>query len=531
MTPTTRRILISCGVLFVVACLCTGILAVSSAGVGFFTLLRSTSAPQSFAAELTPTIEFSTSLPTETPTSSVQADTATPSPQPSGSDTPTPTQGVIATPSPSDIPAVSDTPGVSDTPSASDTPSVSDTPGTSVPTSTLSPVVLQQMDTIQNQVMSYRGLKLKSPVIKDVLNHDQLVQKVKTDFLKNYTTTDAQRDSREYFAFGWLPANFDMIAFELAFQAEEIAGYYDNDTKQMYVVSDEGFKGFERWTYSHEFTHVLQDQNYDIKNGLKYSDAACKNQNERCAAVQALIEGDAVMSQNTWLNRFATNQDKLDIQNFYNNLQLPVTDAAPAYFKDDLSFPYQAGLEFLQSLYDRGGYAAIEAAFKNPPVDTHQILHPDDYPALKPVIVTLPDLTNTLGGTWKKIDSQTLGEWYTYLLLRDNLNSSAQLSTSAARNATSGWRGDSYAVYDNGTSDIPAVTLVTQWDSSADAQVFATAFTRYGNSRWGKSTSSNGVTTWQTTGAYASINLSGDKTTWIMAPSADVLQKITAGLK
>jgi hypothetical protein len=31
---------------------------------------------------------------------------------------------------------------------------------------------------------------------------------------------------------------------------------------------DEGFQGPERLTYGHEYVHALQDQNYDIENGL-----------------------------------------------------------------------------------------------------------------------------------------------------------------------------------------------------------------------------------------------------------------------
>ncbi len=489
MQPTTKRLVISCAILLVIACLAASVLAISGVGLGAFRLLTAASpnATQTLA-------------PIPSPTTTVVMPSGTPvvtlSPPAGGATTPVPGLTVTAS-----------------------------------PTSALPAAIQQQMDTIQAQVLSYRDLPLKSPVVRDLLTTAQLKEKVKTDFFKNYTAADAQKDSRVYFAFGWVPPNFDLLTFEINLQSEQVAGYYDNDTKRMYVVSDEGFHGEERLTYAHEFTHVLQDQNFDIKNGLHYSDAACKKATEYCAAVQALMEGDAVLSEETWLQKFGTPQDQADIQAFYNGLKMPVYDSAPQFFKDDLYFPYQQGLEFVQSIYDRGGYPAVNAVFKNPPVDTHQIMHPDDYPAVKPVTVPLPNLTTTLGGTYKQIDANVLGEWDTYLLLADGINPSTRLSKSTASAAAAGWSGDSYAVYDNGTSAMPVVTLVTQWDTASNASQFASAFHRYGDARWGASTTSGTTITWQGQSAFASLTQNGQKTTWILAPSADILQKVTAALK
>jgi len=41
------------------------------------------------------------------------------------------------------------------------------------------------------------------------------------------------------------------------------------------------------------FTHVLQDQAYRLSEGLGLNDEACEADSEKCAATQALIEGDA----------------------------------------------------------------------------------------------------------------------------------------------------------------------------------------------------------------------------------------------
>jgi len=68
---------------------------------------------------------------------------------------------------------------------------------------------------------------------------------------------------------GLLEADFDLGTFYTNLLSEQIAGYYDDETKEMYVVGEQ-FSGMERLTYSHEYVHALQDQNYDIANGLQY---------------------------------------------------------------------------------------------------------------------------------------------------------------------------------------------------------------------------------------------------------------------
>jgi len=65
-------------------------------------------------------------------------------------------------------------------------------------------------------------------------------------------------------------------------------------------VVGEQFGGMERLTYSHEYVHALQDQNYDIQYGLQYDTDPCKKDSERCAGVQALLEGDASLAQMDW---------------------------------------------------------------------------------------------------------------------------------------------------------------------------------------------------------------------------------------
>jgi hypothetical protein len=389
-----------------------------------------------------------------------------------------------------------------------------------------------QMDEIQQQVIAIRGLQAKNPISRNLLTTSELQQKVEKDFFKDYTTQDAKNDELLLSTLGMIPEGFDLMDLYHRLYAEQVAGYYDSDTKQMYVVEGKGFGGIERMTYAHEYTHTLQDQNYDMQNGLKMDEKYCKTENEYCSAVTALLEGDATYTEEQWLTEDSNQQDKQDVQAFYGNYASPVFDSAPEYLQSDFLFPYQKGLEFVYSLNDRGGYKLVDQAFKNPPSSTEQILHPDKYPSEKPVDVTLPDLGKILPQGWNQVSNNELGEWYTYLVLSKGLDAKYQLLDSIAKKASAGWGGDRYAVYTDPRSGKVVFLLHTKWDTRNDADEFFRALKEYGQERWGNASQTTEKSLEWTTvkEGQATFKQSGQDTLWLISPDPDIQASILAAL-
>jgi len=408
--------------------------------------------------------------------------------------------------------------GAATLPSALKTDVVADVP--TVPSASIS----DQMDEIQKQVTSYRGLELKEPLQRALMTTAELKDKVETDFFGEYTQENADSDVEELSAMGLLDPDFHLLTFYKDLYAEQVAGYYDNITKEMYVISDESFGGMERMTYAHEFTHVLQDQNYDFENGLQYNDSKCDTDSEYCAAVQALIEGDASLSEYTWFSKYGTEQDRQDIINFQNSYQSPVYDSAPAYMKLDFVFPYDQGYEFVNSLYSQGGWEAIDAAYANPPVSTEQILHPEKYPDDVPMKVELPNLQSALGNTWQEVDQSTMGEWYTYLILGSGYDPAFRLDDNQAKTAAAGWGGDAYGFYKDSATSQFVFLWISEWDTSQDLDEFAQASLDYGTARWGTPTQErNNIYTWQSTAnGFVYIRQTGTQMIWLMAPNRTI---------
>ena len=200
--------------------------------------------------------------------------------------------------------------------------------------------LLFQLEEIESQVTQLRGILPSESVSRSLLTPDQLRETVIHDFLGDYTQEDALQDVRLLSLLGLIEPGIDLWQLYADLLSEQVAGFYDTETDEMIVICGSGFGGVERLTYAHEYTHALQDQAYDIRDGLQYNNDACEADSERCFAIQALIEGDATLLQEQWLRTFAGDEDRSDLLEFFADFDMPVFDSAPAYIQSELTFPF-----------------------------------------------------------------------------------------------------------------------------------------------------------------------------------------------
>ena len=393
------------------------------------------------------------------------------------------------------------------------------------------PEIAEQMEQIEAQVIELRRLQPSGSVTRALLTRDQLRQKIETDFFEDYSPEEAREDSIVLSALGLLQTGFDMFTFYQDLLSEQIAGQYDHKNKEMDIVQGFGFGGTERLTYAHEYTHALQDQNFDIEDGLNYTNEACEEDSERCAAIQALLEGDASMLELDWFYNYATQQDMIDIQDFYAEYESPIYDTAPDFLREDFIFPYIYGQTFVEYLYNLGGWEAINDAYRNVPVSTEQILHPERYPADQPEIVEFPDLMPILGEGWRELDRGVMGEWYTFLILAHGLNPEARLNESESKAASDGWGGDEYLVYYDDQNGAIVLVMHTSWESVDDATQFYNAFQKHSTARFGApSYLQNNRIGWTHEGGFTELSIQNQFTTWVLAPDEAIAQQIWSAI-
>ncbi|MDW8065697.1 MAG: hypothetical protein RMK32_08710 [Anaerolineae bacterium] len=342
---------------------------------------------------------------------------------------------------------------------------------------------LRVFDGIARVVEGIRGLRATGPYTRSLMTRAELQVYQEKKFKRDYTPEEARQDSLTLAAFDLLPPDFNLWEFLLELYTNQIAGFYDPDTKQFFIISEHGRLGIlEQVTFAHEYGHLLQDQHFDLV-ALGFTDDEKKQpkdvDDDAMLARRALVEGDATLIQLLYLGRLsqAEQQEWLEA---VQRQPSEIFDRAPRVIQEELLFPYDAGLTFVQTLYERGGWDAINAAFRDPPASTEQILHPEKFfRRERPIRVTLPPLTDTLGSGWQLVDENVLGEFFLRVYLEE------RLPTFEAEEAAAGWGGDRYAVYVNEAAGQDLLMLAVAWDDEAEAREFVDAYRSYATARYG----------------------------------------------
>ena len=261
---------------------------------------------------------------------------------------------------------------------------------------------------------------------------------------------------------GLLPEGSDIRELAGTVFGEEIAGFYDDRTKEMTLVEDAGGGTAGEITLAHELTHALEDQHFDLEAEAGLDDAR--------TAYGALTEGTATIAMADYAGRhiskgFAEREDFLD--------QLALTDllgsssSLPPYMQHTLLFPYSAGARFVDAI---GTWGPANAALRGKgPVSTEQILHPAKYRAGERPLPVAP--MRPAGAGWERVAHGTIGEFDTAELIR-----TSDSPVRAAR-AAAGWGGGRYDLWQKG--DRSLLTLAWRWDTTRDAAEFAAALPRY----------------------------------------------------
>jgi hypothetical protein len=324
-------------------------------------------------------------------------------------------------------------------------------------------------DAIEAQVVAIRGLQSTKPVERQVIDESQLRTMLTQQLDEETPPAYLAANERFYKALGLMPLDADLRDLTLELLSGGVVGFYRNDQGKLYVVAKSGAPGVnERFTFSHEYDHALQDQNFPVFKDQK----DVLDQGDWLLARQAVYEGDATLLMTYWA---ATNLSQADLTQLIALSNDPETAALmarmPPILRDTLTYPYTTGFFFVQQAQAAGGWSAVDKLYEKLPESTEQILHPEKYAAAEaPVKVALPtDLAIRLGKGWTVPLEDTFGELQTGIWL-----AAGDPATPASTAAAAGWGGDRLAVI-NGPNGAWAVAMHTVWDTTKDATEFETA--------------------------------------------------------
>jgi hypothetical protein len=435
-------------------------------------------------------------------------------------DTPTPTWTPTMTPTPSITPT-----RYPPTWTPTRPPTVPPT-RTPTPLPTLNPAVQAGLQSMLDQVTTVRGLDATADIPTALLPRELLEPALKSILDLQQRQPELVNQARGLAALGLIRPGFDLARYTINRFADNAGGFY---VPWQYVIEVTGseFGGVASIVYAHQAAHALLDQNYG--SALEGLYPACTRGADQCQALQALIEGDAALTTERWLQGKDGAALAKDALPQYQALPAAVDDpSAPPFIARDVAFRSEYGRKFVEALYQRGGWAAVDKAYENLPASTEQILHPEKYSAgEKPVEVAATPLSGVFGGDWQLAADEALGEWRTYQLLANGVDEAARLSAETAQKAAAGWGGDRYRVYYDPRNDQAALAAEWTWDTPQDATEFQQAMSAYLDLRFqGARSQTPGQTCWsanrQTTCLYASNN----GTLWVLAPESQLIDQV-----
>ena len=307
---------------------------------------------------------------------------------------------------------------------------------------------------------------------------------------EDMTPQEFRANELAFKAFGLLPANYNLREALAQVYSEEVAAFYDPKTKTMHLIEETkkpakdkpgflerlfgkkgGFDKDENKTViAHELTHALADQHYDL-DALQKS---VKKDDDRSLALSALIEGEATLAMfgagmSDWNGEQIVALPAENLEWTFN-LMAPFMAFmgggqsirnAPPIISESMTFPYLRGMVFCAKLANIGGWAAIDQVYRDPPLSTEQILHPEKYRVKPDYPMSIELGTLAPGEGWKEAGRNVLGEMQLAILLKKH----------GGKDAAAGWDGDRYAVFEGPTAKLGLVWVST-WDSTDDAREF-----------------------------------------------------------
>jgi hypothetical protein len=342
-------------------------------------------------------------------------------------------------------------------------------PASSAPSTTAAdPAFLKAADEVLAQMSELLGLPIKAPLKKSLRSKDEirayLIREEKED------RTDAQRyaDRKALEAFGLIPRDFPLDSFMLDVLTDQVAGLYDPKAKEFYIAEWNSVDE-QRTVMAHELTHALEDQYFDIDPWIK----SARPNDDAELARQSVSEGSALaaMVDYSLREQQMSVRDLPDVTVFIRAGAVeemnkdPHLAKAPNYIRDELIFPYLAGTSFTQQfLKAHSGWPDLALIFKNPPVSTQQIIHPELYlTGVKPQKVTLPDWKSLAPADWKLLEENVMGEFGLNEVLKQYLGQQRAEEMSAA------WTGDRYAVFENTKTKTTPLVFRLALDNQDDA--------------------------------------------------------------
>ncbi|MCS6836209.1 MAG: hypothetical protein NZ750_09355 [Anaerolineae bacterium] len=396
---------------------------------------------------------------------------------------------------------------------------------------TFNDALTAHLQTLQDITVTLRELPLLEAVDVRFSSREELRAKYAVLLDDPEQRAETQRQQRVFRAFGLLRPEDDLQTIYEDLYAAQVAGYYDSEAKYLSVIAPEGrtqlptLPLLDQIIFVHEMVHALQDQHFDLTTYLLGADGQRLPSDELMARL-ALAEGDAMLVMNVYAQRVSAANPLGTLfqlaQASAQNPALIIPPSAPPIVQRQLLWPYEQGEAFVRALFRQGGWGAVNAAYANPPRTTEQVFHPQKYlGGEEGQPVSQRDASAALGQGWTLVEDGVLGQFF----LREWLRT--QLGRDQAHRAASGWGGDAYHLYEDG-SGRSVIAFASVWDNRDERDEFAQALRAMLEARQGRALQARADGLLCATGADVACMSQGQEVRAFIAPDESALAALLA---
>ncbi len=311
-----------------------------------------------------------------------------------------------------------------------------------------------------------RDLDFDHPVHVDFLSPAEYTEAATTgeDGLDEADRAELDRFAGELRALGVASGELDLFTvYNQVVDAGTLA-FYDPADKRVRVRGTAVTVGLEV-TIVHELTHALQDQHFDVER--LYDDDL---DSSASTALRGLIEGDATRIEEAYIREELTVAEQDDYDEEYAG-ELETSEGAtgdvPDFVSATFAAPYLLGQPLVVMLANQGGNAALDDAFRDPPDTEEHLFDPASFLAEEGG----EELDLALDDDLDPFDEGPFGSPTWYLVLAERIDPKVALD------ATLGWAGDRYAVYER--DGRTCITAAFAGDSVEDEAAMAAALVEW----------------------------------------------------
>ena len=319
-----------------------------------------------------------------------------------------------------------------------------------------------QIPKISKAVEDVRKLRFRERVTVRFMPPERLAKRAARLFLEDYTARMARTEQRMLTALGAIPRGTDLRATAKELLESQVAGFYVPESKKLFVpgAPNEPMSAIEKTIIAHELQHALADERLE----LPLPEVPDESEIDEHLAALSLVEGDASLTMQRYsLAAIPVFEQLTMLSDPAYTASQQALEGIPSYLVEQLQFPYVNGMNFVCELHKRGGWAAVDRAYEDPPSTSAQVLFPARYRRGEVAAATRP--AGSPGGGWNEsLDASFGAANLLWLFKAPGTDETAALSEPVDR--VSAWGGGRVRMWERGQDTALAVTLVQRRDTT-----------------------------------------------------------------